>query len=109
MSPTGSAIVVDGTSITYRQLETLIGKVASALAASGVGPGDRVALVDLGSALSVATIYAAARLGAASAQMNAYLTAGELAQLAELVGARVGVAGSRVPRRTSAPPWTDRC
>ncbi len=93
--PDRVAIVVDGTTFTYRQLETLIGKVASALAASGVGPGDRVALVDLGSALSVATIYAAARLGAASAQMNAYLTAGELAQLAELVGARVGVAGTR--------------
>jgi len=93
--PDRVAIVVDGTPITYRQLEALIGKVASALAASGVGPGDRVALVDLGSALSVATIYAAARLGAASAQMNAYLTPGELTQLADLVGARVGVAGSR--------------
>ena len=93
--PDRVAIVVGGTSITYRQLETLIGKVASGLAASGVGAGDRVALVDLGSAMSVATIYAAARLGAASAQMNAYLTAGELTQLADLVGARVGVAGSR--------------
>jgi acyl-CoA synthetase (AMP-forming)/AMP-acid ligase II len=93
--PDRAAIVVDNTPITYRELETLIGKVASALAASGVGPGDRVALVDLGSPLSVATIYAAARLGAASAQMNAYLTPGELRQLADLVGARVGVAGSR--------------
>ncbi len=93
--PDRVAIVVDGNQFTYRQLDVLIGKVASALAASGVGPGDRVALVDLGSALSVATIYAAARLGAASAQMNAYLTSGELTQLAELVGARVGVAGSR--------------
>ena len=93
--PDRVAIVVDGTPTTYRQLEALIGKVTSALAACGVGPGDRVALVDLGSALSVATIYAAARLGAASAQMNAYLTSGELTQLADLVGARVGVAGAR--------------
>jgi long-chain acyl-CoA synthetase len=93
--PDRVAIVVDGQPYTYRQLETLIGQVASALTAAGVGPGDRVALVDLGSALSVATIYAAARLGAASAQMNAYLTPGELTQLAELVGARVGVAGPR--------------
>ena len=93
--PDRVAIVVDGRSYTYRQLEALIGQVASALAEAGVGPGDRVALVDLGSALSVATIYAAARLGAASAQMNAYLTPGELTQLVDLVGARVGVAGSR--------------
>jgi acyl-CoA synthetase (AMP-forming)/AMP-acid ligase II len=93
--PDRVAIVVDGQPHTYRQLEALIGQAASALAAAGVGPGDRVALVDLGSALSVATIYAAARLGAASAQMTAYLTPGELSQLAELVGATVGVAGSR--------------
>jgi long-chain acyl-CoA synthetase len=93
--PDRVALVVEGTSTTYRQLETLIGRAATTLAAAGVGPGDRVALVDLGSVLSVATIYGAARLGAATAQMNAYLTTGELAQLAEQVGARVGVAGSR--------------
>jgi acyl-CoA synthetase (AMP-forming)/AMP-acid ligase II len=93
--PDRVAIVVDRRTYTYRQLEALIAQVASALADAGVGPGDRVALVDLGSALSVATIYAAARLGAATAQMNAYLTPGELTQLADLVGARVGVAGSR--------------
>ncbi len=92
--PERTALVVDGQSYTYRQLEDLICRAAGALQAAGVGPGDRVALVSLGSALSVATIYAAARLGAASAQMNAYLTSGELAQLAELVGARVGVAAN---------------
>ncbi len=93
--PDRVALAVDGTGTTYRELETIIVRVTSALAAAGVRPGDRVALVDLGSVLSVATIYGAARLGAATAQMNAYLTAGELAQLAEKIGARVGVAGSR--------------
>ncbi len=93
--PDRVALVVSDQALTYRQLEELIRRSATALDAAGVGPGDRVALVDLGSALSVATIFAAARLGAASAQMNAYLTPGELGQLAELVGARVGVAGAR--------------
>ena len=93
-SPTGSRWWSDGSQYTYRQLETRIRQTSAALAEAGVGPGDRVALVNLGSALSVATIYAAARLGAATAQMNAYLTPGELGQLAELVGARVGVAGT---------------
>jgi acyl-CoA synthetase (AMP-forming)/AMP-acid ligase II len=93
--PDRVALVVDGRSITYRELESLIRRSAVALDAAGVRPGDRVALVDLGSALSVATIYGAARLGAATAQMNAYLTPGELGQLAALVGARVGVAGHR--------------
>jgi acyl-CoA synthetase (AMP-forming)/AMP-acid ligase II len=89
------ALVVGGEALTYRQLERRIRQVEVALAAAGVGPGDRVALVNLGSALSVATIFGAARLGAATAQMNAYLTPGELGQLAELVGTRIGVAGDR--------------
>ncbi len=93
--PDRVALVVDGQTVTYRQLEQRIRQVEVALAAAGVGPGDRVALVNLGSTLSVATIFAAARLGAASAQMNAYLTPGELGQLAELTGTRVGVAGDR--------------
>lgn len=92
--PERVALVVDGTSYSYRRLEALIAKASAALAAVGVGPGDRVALVNLGSALSVATIFGASRLGAATAQMNAYLTAGELGQLGDLVGARVGVAGT---------------
>ncbi len=93
--PEWDALVVDGERYTYAELEVLVRRAAAALAASGVAPGDRVALVNVGSALSVATIFAAARLGAAAAQMNAYLRSGELEQLAELVGAEVGVAGSR--------------
>ncbi len=100
--PDRVALFVDGEEITYRRLETLIRRSAAALEAAGVGPGDRVAVVNLSSALSVATIFAAARLGAASAQMNAYLTAGELGQLTRLVGARVGVAGARFADRLAS-------
>ena len=74
--PDRVALVVDGDTYTFRQLEALIRQSCSALAAAGVQPGDRVALVNLGSALSIATIFGAARLGAATAQMNAYLTSG---------------------------------
>jgi acyl-CoA synthetase (AMP-forming)/AMP-acid ligase II len=77
--PDRVALVVDGETLTYRQLEHRIRQVEAALTAAGVGPGDRVALVNLGSALSVATIFGAARLGAATAQMNAYLTPGSSA------------------------------
>ncbi len=92
--PDRVALVVGDTSCTYRELETATRQVGAALASAGVGPGDRVALVNLGSVLSVATILACARLGAASAQMNAYLTVGELEQLVGLAGATVGVAGT---------------
>jgi long-chain acyl-CoA synthetase len=93
--PDRAALIVGGRRCTYRDLEGETRRVAAALAAHGVGPGDRVALVDDGSVLSVATILAAARLGAASAQMNVQLTPDELGKLAAAVGARVGVAGER--------------
>lgn len=93
--PDRPALVADGEVCTFRKLEIRIRQVSAALRDLGVGRGDQVALVSLGSVLSVATIFAAARIGAAAAQMNAYLTPGELGQLTELVGARVGVAGER--------------
>jgi acyl-CoA synthetase (AMP-forming)/AMP-acid ligase II len=67
--------------------------VATALTARGVEQGQRVALLDNGSVLSVATILAASRVGASSAQMNVQLTVPELRALADAVEARVGVAG----------------
>jgi len=111
--PDRTALVAGDEITTYRELESLVRRAASVLAAAGVGPGDTVALVDLAGALPVATILAAARLGAATAQMNAYLTAGELRQLVEIVGARVGVAGAlfveRLEEAVDGPVlgWTD--
>ena len=102
--PDRVALVVDGRTVTYRELEHRIRQVEGALTAVGVGPGDRVALVNLGSVLSVATILGAARIGAASAQMNAHLTPGELGQLAELTGTRTGVAGDRYAVRPGFGP-----
>ena len=97
--PDRAALVTGDGATSYRELESLVRRTASALAAAGVGPGDRVALVDLAGPLPVATILAAARLGAATALMNAYLTSGELRQLVALVGARVGMAGPAFTER----------
>ncbi len=60
----------------------------------GVGKGDHVAVVAGSSPLAVAAILGAARLGAASAQMNPDLKPGEMAALCEMIGARVGIAGA---------------
>ena len=97
--PRRTALIVGGRHCSYRDLEQWVRRVAAALTARGVGPGARVALVDNGSVLSVATILAAARIGAASAPMNVLLTTDELSKLATAVDARVGVAGE--PFRTS--------
>ena len=91
--PDRIALVVGDQQISYQELEQWVRRVAAALAARGVGRGQRVALLDSGSVLAVATILAAARVGASSAQMNVQLTAPELRTLADAVEARIGVAG----------------
>lgn len=96
--PDRTALIVGDRRCSYRDLEQWVRRVAAALTARGVGPGSRVALVDNGSVLSVATILAAARVGASSAQMNVLLTTDELTKLVTAVDARVGVAGE--PFRT---------
>ncbi len=92
--PQRTALVAGDRRCSYGNLDRWVHRVAAALTARGVGPGARVALVDTGSVLSVATILAAARIGAASAQMNVLLTPDELRDLAQAVDARVGVAGA---------------
>jgi acyl-CoA synthetase (AMP-forming)/AMP-acid ligase II len=67
---------------------------AAALAAHGVGRGDRVAVVDTGGVLSTAAMLAAARIGASAALMNVALKPSELHDLVEIAGCGpVGVAG----------------
>jgi acyl-CoA synthetase (AMP-forming)/AMP-acid ligase II len=91
--PDRIALVVGDQQISYRELEQWVRRVATVLTARGVEQGQRVALRDNGSVLSVATILAASRVGASTAQMNVQLTVPELRALADAVEARVGVAG----------------
>ncbi len=84
----------DGSSATYGQLHDEVRQWVTTLAALGVGAGHRVPLVDWGGVRSIAATLAAARLGAATTQMNPLLTSRELAQLVEVSGSgAVGVAG----------------
>lgn len=93
-APDRTALIIDGTEITYGELGDAVGRTAAALRAAGVGRGDRVALLDVASVLSTVAVLAAARVGAAAAMMNVHLTASELRQLVEDAGcAPVGVAG----------------
>ena len=92
--PERTALVVGSERLTYGELDALARRCAVALQAAGVGVGDHVAVVAGGSPLAVAAILGAARLGAASAQMNPDLKPGEMAALCEMIGARVGIAGA---------------
>ncbi|HTX97089.1 MAG TPA: class I adenylate-forming enzyme family protein [Mycobacterium sp.] len=92
--PTRAALVIDGRSISYGELAMTVRQCAAALANHGVEPGQRVAVVDGGSLLSIATLQAAARIGAAAALMNPALTPAEIQKLRTSARcAEVAVAG----------------
>jgi acyl-CoA synthetase (AMP-forming)/AMP-acid ligase II len=102
--PARAALIIDRRSITYGELAAAVQQCAAGLAASGVMAGDRVAVVDGGSLLSIATLLGAARIGAAAALMNPALTPPELRGLLKNAGcADVAVAGEAyVDRLTEA-------
>ncbi|OBI37005.1 acyl-CoA synthetase [Mycobacterium sp. E1386] len=94
------ALIVDGRSIGYGELASTVNRCAAGLAERGVGAGQRVAVVDGGSVLSIATVLGAARIGAAAALMNPALTPPELHSLMTSARcAEVAVAGEPYAER----------
>ena len=93
--PARAALIIDGRTITYRELAAAVERCAARLTASGLA-GRRIAVVDVASLPSIATALAAARIGAAAALMNPALTPPELRGLVENAEcAEVGVAGEQ--------------
>ena len=92
--PDRVALIIGTDAIGYGRLAAAVQRCAAGLAASGVAAGSRVAVVDGGSLLSIASVLAAARIGAAAALMNPALTTPELRALMQNAGcADVAVAG----------------
>jgi acyl-CoA synthetase (AMP-forming)/AMP-acid ligase II len=92
--PDRVALIVGQRAIGYGQLAAAVERCAAGLAGNGVAPGARVAVVDGGSLLSIASVLGAARIGAAAALMNPALTTPELRALMQNAGcADVAVAG----------------
>jgi acyl-CoA synthetase (AMP-forming)/AMP-acid ligase II len=92
--PTRPALIIDGRVISYGELAATVRQCATGLATSGIVAGDRVAVVDGGSLLSIATLLGAARIGAAPALMNPALTPPELRELLKNADcAKIAVAG----------------
>lgn len=71
----------DGTGLTFSEVQSRVRRVASALAARGVRPGDRVALLAIDSAEYMETLLAIAKLGAVAVPLNYRLQAGEIEML----------------------------
>jgi acyl-CoA synthetase (AMP-forming)/AMP-acid ligase II len=101
--PDRVALIIGKHAIGYGQLAAAVESCAAGLAAGGVVAGNRVAVVDGGSLLSIASVLGAARIGAAAALMNPALTPPELRDLLHNAGcAAVGVAGDAYAGRLRA-------
>ncbi|WP_329231936.1 MULTISPECIES: acyl-CoA synthetase [Streptomyces] len=85
--PDKTAIVHHGLRQTYAELDETVNRTANALAARGVGKGDRIAVFSHNNHAFVVVYFALARLGAASVPVNFMLAAGEVGYVLEHSGA----------------------
>jgi acyl-CoA synthetase (AMP-forming)/AMP-acid ligase II len=98
--PDRAALIIGKDTIGYGQLAAAVQRCAAGLAANGVAAGSRVAVVDGGSLLSIASVLAAPRIGAAAALMNPALATPELRALMQNAGCvDVAVAGDAYAAR----------
>jgi long-chain acyl-CoA synthetase len=79
--PNDTALVFHDVVWTYQKLATEVERLARALAARGVGPGDRVALHMIGRPEFIVAYYACFRLGAIAAPLRAVSIFGELERI----------------------------
>lgn len=77
-------LVTDGEVLTYADVQDLSFEVASALAASGVRPGDKVAILSSNDPLAFASVFGISRAGAVWCPVNPRNEAGENRQLLDL-------------------------
>lgn len=78
MAPRATALVEDGTSVSYGELSARVDRLAYGLRRRGVERGDRVAYLGLNSIGFAETMFAVARLGAIFLPVNTRLAAAEL-------------------------------
>ena len=93
--PDRTALVFEQKRITFQELETRVNRLANAFAELGVGPGDRIATVQVNSNEQVEAYFAAAKLDAVYVPLNFRARADELTYMLNDSGAKVLLAGSR--------------
>ncbi len=80
-SPEAICLAYEDEAISFQALDERSNKVANALIAQGVKPGDRVALLDLSSPVSYELSYGCAKAGAIMMPLNWRLSAREVAAI----------------------------
>lgn len=91
--PDSVAVVFEGRSVTYREFEVRVRKLANALRACGVRHGDRVAYMGFNHPALLETFFAAGSLGAAAVLVNPRLRQAEVEYILGDCGATTVVFG----------------
>jgi len=84
----------EGTTYTYGDLDARSSEIAAALAADGVRPGDRVAVLDKNTPQCLEVMFAAGKCGAVYVPVNWRLAAGEVTAILEDADPRVFITGA---------------
>ncbi|MDN3352972.1 long-chain-fatty-acid--CoA ligase [Actinomadura sp. DC4] len=92
--PDRIAYIYQDEQVTFAEFDRRVDSVAGALRASGVGQGDRVAVLDKNSLPYVELLFAAARIGAVQVPVNYRLAADEVAYIVGNAQAKILVAGA---------------
>lgn len=93
--PEATAVVFEGESVSYRDFELRVRKLANAFRASGVRHGDRVAYVGFNHPSVLETFFAAGLIGAAAVLINPRLKRAELEYILRDSGACTVVFGGQ--------------
>ncbi|MFF4235813.1 long-chain-fatty-acid--CoA ligase [Actinomadura geliboluensis] len=91
--PDRLAYIAGDNEITFRDFDRRADRVANALAAAGVGPGDRVAILDKNSLEYAEQLFGAARIGAVQVPVNYRLAPDEVAYIVNNAQAKVFIVG----------------
>ena len=92
--PDAPALIVGDHTITFGELDRRSNRVAQALAAAGVGFGDRVAFVERNGAEFFDVVFGLAKLGAVAVPVNWRLAAPEMRQIIDDAGAALVIVGA---------------
>jgi acyl-CoA synthetase (AMP-forming)/AMP-acid ligase II len=84
LDPGAPCLVCDGEVATYAQVQELSGRVAAALAAHGVAPGDKVAILSSNDPAAFTCVFGISRAGAVWCPVNPRNAAAENRELLDL-------------------------
>ena len=88
LGPDAPCLTTDGETRSYADVQELSRRIAAALAAHGIGPGDTVAILSANDPVAFTTVFGISRLGAVWCPINPRNEAAENRELLDLFGCR---------------------